>query len=40
MQQTDFVNVNEAKRQGYKPVKNDSDVAKAEIDKPNRGSLK
>lgn len=40
MQQTDFVNVNEAKRQGYKPVKNDSDVAKAEIDKPNKGSLK
>ncbi len=40
MQQTDFVNVNEAKRQGYKPVKNDKDVAKAEIDKPNKGSFK
>ena len=40
MQQTDFVNVNEAKRQGYKPVKNPKDVAIAEIDKPNKGSLK
>ena len=40
MQQTDFVNVNEAKRQGYKPVKNAKDVAVAEIDKPNKGSLK
>ena len=40
MQQTDFVNVNEAKRQGYKPVKNPKDVAIAEIDKPNKGSLR
>lgn len=34
------VNVNEAKRQGFKPKKNAKDVAIAEIDKPNKGSLK
>lgn len=40
MQQTTAVNVNEAKRQGYKPVKNAKDVAIAEIDKPNNGRYK
>ena len=40
MQQTTSVNVNEAKRQGYKPVKNAKDVAIAEIDKPNNGRYK
>lgn len=40
MQQTIPVNVNEAKRQGYKPVKNSPDVAIAEIDKPNNGRFK
>jgi hypothetical protein len=40
MQQTTSVNVNEAKRQGYKPVKNAKDVAIAEIDKPNNGRFK
>jgi hypothetical protein len=40
MQQTIPVNVNEAKRQGYKPVKNAKDVAIAEIDKPNNGRFK
>ena len=34
------VNVNEAKRQGAKIPKNSPDVAIAEIDKPNKGSLK
>ncbi len=37
MQQTDELNVNEARRQGYKPPKNPKDVAIAEIDKPNKG---
>lgn len=37
MQNTFPVNVNEAKRQGAKIPKNDPDVAKAEIDKPNKG---
>ena len=37
MQQTDELNVNEARRQGYKPPKNPKDVAVAEIDKPNKG---
>jgi len=40
MQQTTSVNVNEAKRQGYKPVKNAKDVAIAEIDKPDNGRYK
>jgi len=40
LQQTTKVNVNEAKRQGYKPVKNSPDVAIAEIDKPNNGRFK
>lgn len=40
MQNTFEVNVNEAKRQGAKIPVNDSDVAIAEIDKPNKGSLK
>jgi hypothetical protein len=40
MQQTTSVNVNEAKRQGYKPVKNSPDVAKAEIDKTDNGRFK
>ena len=40
MQQTIEVNVNEARRQGAKIPKNDPDVAIAEIDKPNHGSLK
>jgi len=40
MQQTTSVNVNEAKRQGYKPVKNSPDVAIAEIDKPDNGRYK
>ena len=38
MQNTDYINVNEAKRQGAKIPKNDSNVAKAEIDKPGKGS--
>ena len=37
MQNTFPVNVNEAKRQGAKIPKNDPDVSKAEIDKPNNG---
>jgi hypothetical protein len=37
---TTEVNVNEAKRQGAKIPKNNPDVAIAEIDKPNKGSLK
>lgn len=37
---TNEVNVNEAKRQGAKIPKNDKDVAIAEIDKPNNGSLR
>lgn len=40
MQNTFPVNVNEAKRQGAKIPKNSKDVAVAEIDKPNNGSLK
>jgi hypothetical protein len=40
MQQTTSVNVNEAKRQGYKPVKNSPDVAIPEINKPNNGRFK
>ena len=40
MQNTFPVNVNEAKRQGAKIPKNSPDVAIAEIDKPNKGSLK
>lgn len=39
-QNTFPVNVNEAKRQGAKIPKNSKDVAIAEIDKPNKGSLK
>ena len=39
-QNTTKVNVNEARRQGAKLPKNDKDVAIAEIDKPNKGSLK
>ena len=39
-QNTRKVNVNEARRQGAKLPKNDADVAIAEIDKPNNGSLK
>ena len=37
MATTTEVNVNEAKRQGAKLPKNNPDVAKAEIDKPNNG---
>jgi len=37
LQQTDELNVNQARRQGYKPPKNPKDVAIAEIDKPNKG---
>ena len=37
---TTEVNVNEARRQGAKIPKNDPDVAIAEIDKPNKGSLR
>lgn len=37
MQNTDEVNVNEARRQGAKIPKNPKDVAIAEIDKPNKG---
>jgi hypothetical protein len=40
MQNVKPVNVNEAKRQGFKPEKNSPDVAIAEITKPNHGSLK
>jgi len=40
LQNTFPVNVSEAKRQGAKIPKNPADVAIAEIDKPNRGSLK
>lgn len=39
-QNTFPVNVNEAKRQGAKIPTNNKDVAIAEIDKPNKGSLK
>ena len=38
MQNTKEVNVNEARRQGAKIPKNNKDVAKAEITKPNRGA--
>jgi hypothetical protein len=38
MASTTQVNVNEAKRQGAKLPKNSPDVAKAEIDKPNKGA--
>lgn len=38
MQNTTEVNVNEARRQGAKIPKNNKDVAKAEITKPNRGA--
>lgn len=37
MQNTDFINVNQARRQGFNPPKNPKDVAIAEIDKPNNG---
>lgn len=37
MQNTDEVNVNEARRQGAKIPQNPKDVAIAEIDKPNKG---
>ena len=37
LQNTFEVNVNEARRQGAVIPKNDPDVAKAEIDKPNKG---
>ena len=37
LQNTDEVNVNEARRQGAKIPKNHPDVAIAEIDKPNKG---
>jgi hypothetical protein len=40
LQNTFEVNVSEARRQGLKLPINDKDVAIAEIDKPNRGSLK
>jgi hypothetical protein len=40
LQNTFEVNVSEARRQGLKLPVNDKDVAIAEIDKPNRGSLK
>jgi len=40
MATTTEVNVNEAKRQGAKLPKNHRDVAIAEIDKPNKGSLR
>ena len=40
MQNVNSVNVNEARRQGAKIPKNAKDVAIAEIDKPNKGSLK
>jgi hypothetical protein len=40
MQNVSPVNVGQAKRQGFTPQKNDKDVAIAEIDKPNKGSLK
>jgi hypothetical protein len=40
MQNVKPVSVNEARRQGFTPPKNDPDVAIAEIDKPSRGSLK
>tara|TARA_R110000851_G_scaffold160146_1_gene303376 strand:- start:161 stop:493 length:333 start_codon:yes stop_codon:yes gene_type:complete len=40
MQNVTEVNVNEARRQGAKIPKNAADVAIAEIDKPNKGSLK
>lgn len=40
MQNTFPVNVNEARRQGANIPKNPKDVATAEIDKPNKGSLK
>jgi len=37
MASTDELNVNEARRQGYKAPKNPKDVSIAEIDKPNKG---
>ena len=40
MQNVTEVNVSEAKRQGAKIPRNNPDVAIAEIDKPNKGSLK
>jgi hypothetical protein len=40
LQNTDYVNVNEARKQGAPIPQNEPDVAIAEIDKPNRGSLK
>ena len=38
MQNVTPTNVKEARRQGAKIPKNPADVAKAEIDKPNRGA--
>ena len=40
MQNVNPVNVSEARRQGFRPEVNAKDVAIAEIDKPNKGSLK
>jgi hypothetical protein len=40
MQNVKPVSVSEAKRQGAKLPKNPKDVAIAEIDKPNHGSLR
>jgi hypothetical protein len=40
MQNVNPVSVSEAKRQGAKLPKNPKDVAIAEIDKPNHGSLR
>jgi hypothetical protein len=37
MQNTDYINVNQAVREGFKPAQNPADVAIAEIDKPNKG---
>ncbi len=38
MQNTDYINVNQARRQGAKIPKNNKDVAKAPINMPNNGA--